>query len=158
MKHIPLLAFSCLTFVASALPVSAADPIVVPWNEVCRAAVGHDLILTTASGERLEGYCYSIDVNQIAVGTRNRGVVKVARTALARIEVQRVQGHQLRSLGKGVHKGLKDGFDALLSPLAPAGIVMIPGTLAWGAVATPFCILGDLRAKINGGTREIRPN
>ena len=157
MKHIPLKALSFLTLVASALPVSAAEPIVVPWNEVCRTAAGHDLVVTTAAGEKLEGYCYSIDVNTIAVGTKERGVVKIARTALSRIEMQRAKGHQIASLGKGVHKGLKDGFDALLSPLAPAGIVMIPGTLAWGAVAAPFCIIGDLRAKANG-TQEIRPN
>ncbi|HLJ46106.1 MAG TPA: hypothetical protein VKU01_08870 [Bryobacteraceae bacterium] len=157
MKHIPLQAVSLLTFLASVLPVAAAEPVVVPWNEVCRTVSGHDLVVTTSGGEKVEGYCVSIDVNQMTVQTRDHGVIKVARKTLSRIEMQRAKGHQLSSLRKGVHKALKDGFDALLSPWAPAGIMMIPGTLAWGAVATPFCILGDLRAKLTG-TTEIRPN
>jgi hypothetical protein len=55
-----------------------------------------------------------------------------------------------------VHKGLAEGVNELLSPLAIGGIVMIPSTLAWGAVSLPFCLLGDLKAKI-GGTKDIKP-
>jgi hypothetical protein len=55
-----------------------------------------------------------------------------------------VPEHRLKSLGKGMKHGMHDGVKMTFSPLAPIGLVVIPGTLAWGAVAAPFCILGDL--------------
>jgi hypothetical protein len=39
----------------------------------------------------------------------------------------------------------------------PAAVVAIPATLAWGAVSAPFCLLGDLKAKLKG-MQEIKPN
>jgi hypothetical protein len=106
--------------------------------------------MTTSNGEKVDGYCVSITIDEIAVTTRDHRVVKIARQALSKLEMQRSRGHQLRALHKGMHKALAMGFDNLLSPMAPAGIIGIPGTLAWGAVAAPFCLLGDLRAKVSG--------
>jgi hypothetical protein len=64
-------------------------------------------------------------------------------------------GHQLSALGRNVQKGLRQGFEWLLSPYAPLGIVAVPATVAWGAVAAPFCLLGDLTHKASR-TREIK--
>jgi hypothetical protein len=147
-----------LTFAAvtiSSLPLQAADPIETPWNQVCRVAAGHELLLTTDKGDTVEGYCVSVDVNGIGVTTKNGKVVHIARKALSRLEMRGVKPHQLSALRKGVHDSLWDGFGYLLSPWAPVGVVMVPGTLVWGAVATPFCALGDLKAKLTG-TRVIK--
>jgi len=138
------------------LPLLAANPIETQWNQVCRVADGREMIVTTASGETVQGYCISVDVDGVGIRTRDGQIKHVARTALARLRVHGARGHQLSSLGKGVHDGLKFGVDALLSPEAVLGAVAIPATLAWGAVSTPFCILGDLRDKLSG-TREIKP-
>ena len=148
---------TALAMAVSSLPLNAAEPIKVNWNEVCQAAEGRELTVTTANGETTQGYCFSIKVDEIAVTTKDHNVVKIARSTLARIDVDRTKGHQLSSLGKGMHNGLKWGFDSMFSPLAPVGIVAVPATLAWGAIAAPFCLLGDLRYKASG-KQEIRPN
>jgi len=145
--------FAVLTI--SAIPLFAADSIETKWNQICRAADGRELIVTTANGDTVEGYCISVDVDGVGVRTKTGQVTHIARTTLARLQVHRSKGHNLSSLGKGVHGGLKYGFDSLLSPEALLGAVAIPATLAWGAVSTPFCILGDLRDKLTG-TQEIK--
>jgi len=160
MKHSALRAINIVTVVAmtgSSLSLHAADPIQVQWNQVCRMAAGRELFVTTTNGDTLEGYCVSIDLNEIAVTTKDHKVVRVARATLERLEMHRAKGHQFSSLVKGVHRGLQLGFDSLLSPTAPLGLVILPGTLAWGAVAAPFCLLGDLRYKATG-KQEIKLN
>jgi hypothetical protein len=160
MKQIKLKITAALTFLAltaSSLPLYAGEPIATTWNQVCSVAAGRELIVTTSTGEAVEGFCVKIDVNEISVTTRDHRVVKIARNAFSRIEMHRVKGHQLRSLGEGVRGGLRWGFGTLLSPLVPVAVVAIPATLAWGAVAAPFCLLGDLKAKASG-TQEIKPS
>ena len=134
------------------LPLHAAEPVDVPWNQLCGGkAYTHRMILTTNEGETVDGYCVSINVNEIVLRTDDNKPVKVARTALARIQMHRTKGgHELASLGKGMRTGFRQGFDLLLSPYAPAGIVVLPATVAWGAVAAPFCAIGDLRHKLAG--------
>ena len=154
MTHIQLgTILAALTF--SSLSVHAADPIQTQWNQVCRVTNGRELIVTTTNGDTVQGYCISIDVDGVRVRTKDGKVARIARTALARLEMRRSKGHQLSSLRNDMHEGLKFGFDRLLSPLAPVGLVVVPGTLAWGAVAAPFCLLGDLNDKL-AGKREIK--
>ncbi|HXP88604.1 MAG TPA: hypothetical protein VN841_27990 [Bryobacteraceae bacterium] len=141
--------------IIGALPLHAAEPIEVHWNEVCRVAADHRLVITTVTGDTVAGYCMSINVDEMAVTTQDRQVVKIARTALSKIQMHRSKGHQLSSLGKGVRAGLGYGMKSLLSPYAPIGIVTVPATLAWGAVATPFCVLGELIDKV-AGEQEIK--
>jgi hypothetical protein len=52
--------------------------------------------------------------------------------------------HHLADLGDGMSKSFRRGFGWLFSPAAALGLVTIPATVAWGAVAAPFCLLGDL--------------
>jgi hypothetical protein len=142
-----------LLLTISSVPLYAGDTIEVPWNQLCRQLNFHELAVTTTTGETVEGYCMSIDVNQVSINV-NGNPVRVARTKITRL-LMLPQGHQLRSLGKGVRGGLNYGFNALLSPSAVLGAIAIPGTLAWGAVSTPFCVLGDLKAKLSH-SKEIR--
>jgi hypothetical protein len=158
MKHTNLTttfaaAFAALTI--SAMPLFAADTIETKWNQVCRVADGRELIVTTANGDTIQGYCISVDVDGVGVRTKTGQITHIARTTLARLQIHRSKGNNLGSLGKGVHNGLKYGFDSLFSPEALLGAIAIPATLGWGAVSTPFCILGDLRDKLTG-TQEIR--
>jgi len=155
MTHTHLASIRLLTLsavMAWTLPLHAAEHIEAHWSEVCRVADGHRLTITTTNGDTVDGYCNSINADEMAVTTKDRGIVKVARTALSRIQMQRSQnGHQLSSLGKS----LKWGFDVLLSPHAPFGLVVLPPMLAWGAVAAPFCLLGDLIHQ-ESGSQEIK--
>jgi len=70
----------------------------------------------------------SINVDEIALTGTDHKVVKIARSAFQRIQMNPKE-HQLKSLGRS--------------------------TLAWGAVAAPFCLLGDL---VHGhpGPQEIK--
>jgi hypothetical protein len=140
----------------SSLPLHADGPLQVSWNQVCRVAERRELLVTTVNDGKIEGTCVSINVDEIAVMTKDHKVVKIARQTLSKLELQRKKGHQLRALGNGMHEGLRMGFGALFSPWAPAGIVAVPGTLVWGAIAAPFCLVGDLAAKVKG-TQEIKP-
>ncbi|HEV2691225.1 MAG TPA: hypothetical protein VGV35_21860 [Bryobacteraceae bacterium] len=160
MTHNTLTAIRFLTLatlLAIAPQLHAAGQIQVHWNEVCRAAHGNQLTIKTADGQSVDGYCVSINVDEISVKTKENKVVKIARTTLSRIDMQRSknEGRELAALGKGMHKGLRKGVDWLFSPFAPLGIVTIPVTVAWGAVAAPFCILGDLAHDPND-TQEIQ--
>ena len=134
----------------------AEDSISVQWNQVCRVADKRELSITTQSGETVQGYCTRVNVDEIAVITRDQRAVNIARSALAHIRVRRARtrGHQLASLGKGMKTGLKSGFGWLFTPAAPAAIVLLPATLAWGATAAPFCLIGDLSNTL-GGSQEI---
>ena len=133
----------------AALPAFADGPTQVPWKDFCRVAGGRQLNIVTNSGENVSGYCASITVDEVSLRTPS-GIVKIARSTLSHIQLERSQGRQLSSLGRGVREGLKQGADWLLSPSAPLGIITIPGTLAWAAVAAPFCALGDLRHHLLG--------
>jgi len=134
----------------------ADDAMEVQWTKVCQVAGGHELLLHTANGNEVRGICLSVNVDEMAVRTKDNKVVRVARGAMSRLEMYRSPTHQLSDLGKGMHRGLQEGFRDLLTPEAIAGIVIIPSTLAWGAVSAPFCALGDLKAKLDG-TRQIKP-
>jgi hypothetical protein len=137
----------------SSVPLYAGDTIDIPWNQLCRQANFHELAVTTTTGETVEGYCMMIDVNQVSVNV-NGNPVKIARASIVRL-LMTSRRHNLKSLGKGVRDGLRYGFDPLLSPSALAGAMAIPSTLVWGAVSAPFCVLGDLRAKLSHN-KEIR--
>ncbi len=68
-----------------------------------------------------------------------------------------VRAIQCKPSGQGLHKHLRNGIDDLLSPRAPLGLVSVPSVLAWGAVAAPFCALGELRDVLEG-ERELQVN
>jgi hypothetical protein len=139
------------------LPLCAADPDEVPWNQLCKKAMGNQLKITTADGATVDGFCMTITVDEVAISTENQKVVKVARTVLSKVQMHRglEQQHPLKALGKGLHRTFREGFDMLLSPAAPVGIVVLPATAAWGVVAAPFCALGELKNKLDG-PREVR--
>lgn len=143
--------------IVCSLPLCAADPVEVPWNQLCRAATGNHLMITTTDGATVDGLCMSITVDEVAIRTENQKVVKVARAALTKIQMHRTpqQEHPLKSLGQGMQRSFRDGLNMLLSPSAPGGILLIPATAAWGAIAAPFCALGELKNKIEG-PREVR--
>jgi hypothetical protein len=160
MKNITAFRFSFLTLAAAlawTLPAHAADPIETHWSDVCKlAASGDHLILATVDGETVESkYCVRVNADEIAVTTWDNRTIRIARAALSSLRLSSAQGHQLKSLGKGLHSGLRTGLRWLLSPMAPLGLVTVPATLAWGATAAPFCVLGDLVHKARP-EREVK--
>ena len=114
------------------------------WNDLCRVTAHRQLSVTTSDGKTVSGSCTSTDADALSLSSNQR-VVRIARSTLTRIQLyQSPSGHHLADLGKGMSKSFKTGFGWLFSPAAPLGLVVIPATVAWGAVAAPFCILGDM--------------
>lgn len=144
--------FNCLLFAAA---LRAQEPIEVQWNDICRITSGKEINLHTAAGTQLKGYCISVSVDEMSIRTTDGRVMKIARNALQKLRMQRVKGGQLKALGKGVNGAFLLSTEFLFSPAAPIGLVGIPASLAWGVVAAPFCVLGDLHSKLHG-SREIR--
>jgi len=154
MKHTNPLVFT-FSFVAR-LPLHAANTQPVPWQRLCQAAQERELRVATSSGETVEGYCLSIDVNEVSLSTQpDRKVVKVARTAIAHMEAWRPKRHNFRTLMADARSGIKHGASDLLTPAAVAGMVEISAVVAWAAVSSPFCLLGDL-VELDQPTQEIR--
>ena len=142
-----------LAILAVTLPLRAADSVTVDWEQICRKASDHEVVIKTTAGENVDGYCIGIDVNEVSVNVKGKRV-KVARDQVVKLLVLR-RPSQLKALGHGVRDGLHYGFNALFSPAMPIGVVAIPGSIVWGVVATPFCALGDLKAKLSHNT-EIK--
>jgi hypothetical protein len=80
--------------IVSGLPLYAADEIQVHWNEVCRAAAGNRLTIKTVNGDTVDGYCLSINVDEIAVTTKDQQVVRVAVGCGGHLQ-QPLGGHRL---------------------------------------------------------------
>jgi len=82
MNDMKLLSLAtALALAAPSLP--AADTKEVAWNQVCRETTGHELELTTATGETVSGYCVGVSVNEIGIRTGDAKVVKIAWGAAA---------------------------------------------------------------------------
>lgn len=141
----------------ASLPLRAADSIEANWNQVCRVAIQHTLTVTTADGATVEGVCVAIDVNQISIETKDHRIVKIARSALSRIDMSKLTatgGHELRSLGRGIRAGVRQGVAWTFSTSAPLGLVTIPATLGWAAISAPFCAIADLHQKFTHESRQ----
>jgi hypothetical protein len=136
-------------------PLCAADDLHARWTDLCRVAAGRQLNVTSADGTTVSGTCASTDADELLL-TANQRLVKIARSTLTRIQMYEPgNDHHLADLGNSMYKSFGRGFAWLFSPAAPLGLVAIPATVAWGAVAAPFCLLGDLGD--NGpSTREIQ--
>jgi hypothetical protein len=146
MKHILFASFTAVLLSTVSL---RADTTPLPWNGVCQASRDHRLTITTTTGETVEGYCTAINVDEITL-TKNQQVVKIARNTISRLRMHRTKGHQLAALWTHVGHGLREGTGLLFSPYAPVGMVELPGSLAWGAAATPFCLIADVADRLSG--------
>ncbi len=141
MKHI-FRSFAFCTLAALA-PLRATD-VQARWDSLCQVAGRHQFNVTTSDGKSVSGACASTDADALSL-TTNQRVVKIARSALTRIQmVQPGKAHHLANLRDGMSKSFKRGFVWLFSPAAPLGLVAIPATVAWGAISAPFCLLGDM--------------
>ena len=123
-------------------PTPAGKP--VEWLNLCANTARELLVVTTERGDTIQGYCFFVKHDELTVRTEDGKMVKIARGTVEKVLALAVPEHRLKALAKGMKQGLHDGVKMTFSPLAPVGLAVIPGTLAWGAVATPFCVLGDL--------------
>jgi hypothetical protein len=149
MKH--TLCFLAVGVWAAVTPLHAAD-IQARWENLCRVAGTRQLNVTTTDGKTESGVCTATSGDELSLKANQR-IVRIARSTLTRIQMYTPgNGHHLADLGNGMAKSFKTGFGLLFSPAAPLGLIAIPATVAWGAVAAPFCLLGDMGS--NGPTTD----
>jgi hypothetical protein len=152
MKHFFFSLALCALAVSTPLP--AAD-LQARWTELCHVAGTRQLNVTTSDGKTVSGICGSTTADELSLNNKQL-VVRVARATLTRIEMYDPgTGHHLADLGNGMSKSFQQGFRWLFSPAAALGLVTIPATVAWGAVAAPFCLLGDMGSD-GPSTHEIK--
>lgn len=146
MQRCLLLSGAAIVFAFSAAAQSPAPTpeTSVEWPNLCANTTKELLTVTTESGDTVQGYCVFVQHDELTLRTVDGKMVKIARGTLRKVLALTVTEHRLKSLRKGMKEGLHEGVKMTFSPLAPIGLAVIPGTLAWGAVATPFCVLGDL--------------
>jgi hypothetical protein len=150
MKQLHVIFLGLIATGVLSAPLRADDTqTAVNWDQVCRVSSGRQLVVSTTSGEHLEGYCFGVTVDELKVQTP-KGVVVVARSALHRLQMYRPQKNRLVELGRDMKGALREGASDTFSSMAPLGLIMLPGTLAWGAIATPFCVIGDIATKLSG--------
>ena len=156
MKQISSISYRvlALSFLLLASPFLRAAELQTSWNDVCRVSYGHELAVTRTAGDVVYGQCYSVSPDNIVIRAQGQQLVTIARTAFSRLQMRSKRRH-LTWLGENLQGALFAGTLSLFTPYAPAGLVVIPVTLAWGAVAAPFCALGDLADKMSGPT-EIK--
>ena len=129
--------------VGQTLPAASSGPNL--WVEVCRTADNHSVTVKTKNHGSVTGACSNVDETQIQLFTHERGLLTISRRDVTAI-YKRVQttNHQLATLKQDVGQQFHQDFRWLFSPAAPLGLVAVPITAVWGAVAAPFCWIGDL--------------
>jgi hypothetical protein len=145
MKHTQasklLMIFAAL---ASSAALRAQDSVQLPLPRVCDYARSRSIQVTMPNGETVEGVCFSTTVDELQVQTKS-GIVKVARAQLSRVTIADIQAHhQVRHLFKHVGQGVANSAKLIPTEAGLVGLIGVPTTLAWGAVAVPFCLFGDL--------------
>ena len=152
MKHIT---FASMIIVLACSASVYADTVEVPWAKVCEASHGKSLVVTTTNGETLEGFCTSINVDEIGL-TKDQRLVKVAKSATcAASRASRQESSVCRAVERsGARIAGRSRFPIFFA-LRRWEWSQFFWTLAWGAVASPFCLLADLGDRL-AGENEIK--
>lgn len=152
------LRFSIVLLVLAASTALRAQAVVqLPWNQACQYmnnGSSHKVQITTLTGETTEGVCFAVTMDEIQLKTKT-GILTIARSQLSRVRMYEIQPRrQLAHLAKTVGSGLKESVKMIPTDWGIIGVAGIPATLAWGGLAAPFCLLGD----IIGYTKTIEIN
>jgi hypothetical protein len=149
-------AFTATVLIAPGMgSAGAKDPMTAPWDGLCGAIGWHDVSITTRSGKTLKGACFSTNARQLTLG-RGQKVVKIDRTEILRIRLRPYNRHRLLpKLGDQVADMFVLGSFSLATPAAPMGILLIPVSLAYGAVGTPICAVHDFLHTVFDKDRDV---
>jgi hypothetical protein len=136
-----------LVALAASTALRAQGSITLPWNQACQymnSGDSHQIQITTVSGETVQGVCFAVTVDEIRLKTKT-GILTIARSQLSRVRMYEIQPRrQLAHLAKTVGSGLKESVKIIPTDWGIIGVVGIPATLAWGGLAAPFCLFGDI--------------
>jgi len=127
----------------------------VPWTSICNAN-GPKLRVTTADGRHLQGSCTVVEKDTIVFEIGKGQSMLLERSNIAKVEISPRRQRQLTELRQTLGRELSGSVKDLFTPMAPLALVAIPAELAWGAISTPFCAIGDLLQE-DDAVREVNP-
>jgi hypothetical protein len=149
MKHS---AWILSTIFAATAPAFGADKLSLQWGQLAPQVVGRTLYFTTSDyGEHHRARCLRVEPDGLVLenpGTATHWI-KIAREKISEIHIDGRSGRNMAHLQNGTGSAFKWLFQSVLTPYAPLGVAGTPVVAAYFVVATPFCALGDLLAKLN---------
>jgi hypothetical protein len=121
MQRCLLLSGAAILFALSA-PAQSSTPkpdAPVEWRNLCANTTRELLVVTTESGDTVQGYCVSVQYDEVAIRTVDGKVVRIARGTLKTVLALAVAENRMKVLGRGMKQGLRYGVKTTFSPLAP---------------------------------------
>jgi hypothetical protein len=130
--------------VAVALATQAAPTEQMHWKDLTAYLRGKLVTITTKDGKSVSGRFPVVRPDGIYFNDVPQA--KVSRDAVLSLHWEAPHESETHKLGKMMSAGYRHAGRILGTPMGPFGLVELPAITAWGAAATPFCLLGDLFA------------
>jgi hypothetical protein len=153
MKHISMkhsLWILSTTF-AVAAPAVAADKLSLQWGQLAPQVEGRRLTVTTT--DQTNGYrarCLRVETDGLVIENPWAGgqPLKLDRQKVTKIRVDDRSGRNMSRLEDKTGPTLDLLLQSMLTPAAPIGLVGTPVVAAYFVAVTPFCVIGDLFARL----------
>lgn len=148
MKHS---AWILSTIFAVTAPAFAADKLSLAWDQLAPQVEGRRLTVTTT--DQTNGYkarCLRVEADGLVIENpwASGEPLKLDRQKVTRIRVDDRSGHNMARLENKTGPTLDLLMGSIFSAEAPIGLVGTPVLAAYFVAATPFCLIGDLFARL----------
>jgi hypothetical protein len=139
------------TIFAVAAPAVAADKLSLQWDQLAPQLEGRRLTVTTT--DQSNGYrarCLRVEADGILIENPWAGgqPLKLDRQKVTKIRVDDRSGRNMARLEDRTGPTLDLLLQSVFTPAAPIGLVGTPVVAAYFVAATPFCLIGDLFARL----------
>ncbi len=138
-----------LVIAASASAV-AADKLSVQWNQLAQQVEGRRVTVTTSDPNSFRGRCLRVEYDWLVIENPWAAgqPLKLDRKKVVKIRVDDRGGRSLARLESHAGPTLELLLESVFTPMAPVGLVGTPVVAAYFVVATPFCLIGDMFARL----------
>jgi hypothetical protein len=147
MRNKLTLARSCrlaIFAVAVSFKLQAAPTELKLWRELAAFLQGKSVTVTTKDGKSVSGRLFVVRPDGIFFS--GPMPTTVPRDAVVSLHWEGPHERETHKLGKMLSQGYRHAGKLLGTPMGPFALAELPVITAWGAAATPFCLLGDLFA------------
>jgi len=148
MKHLTLI---LSTIFAVTAPAVAADKLSLQWGQLAPQIEGRRLTVTTT--DQTNGYrarCLRVESDGLIIENPWAAgqPLKLDRQKITRIHLEDRSGRNMAHLEDKTAPTMDLLLQSVLSPAAPIGLIGTPVVAAYFVAATPFCVVGDLFARL----------
>jgi hypothetical protein len=114
------------------------------WRELAAFLQGKSVTVTTKDGQSISGRFFAVRPDGITFS--GSASTTVPRDTVLSLHWEAPHQSETHKLGKMLSHGYRHAGKLLGTPMGPFALAELPVITAWGAAATPFCLLGDLFA------------